>query len=110
MPLLKTFEEYERLAGRTLEVDGEALICSALGLCGESGEYAEHIKKWRFQGHALEQESICYELGDVLCYLSLAARANGLSLEQVAIANIEKLSKRYPEGVFVVERSINRTE
>lgn len=63
-----TVEEYQRLAMSTLNpaLDRkEVLINSVMGLCGESGEAIDIVKKWLAQGHALDKEHLAKELGDV---------------------------------------------
>ncbi len=108
-----TFEQYQKLAlrtasaatmtgGRTTQID-----TMVLGLCGETGELAEHIKKYRYHGHDLNHTYIAKELGDLLWYIAVGANAIGMTIEQVANMNIEKLRLRYPEG-FTKERSQNR--
>ena len=107
-----TLDEYQELALRTAghrEGDKEKLTYTALGLMGESGEVAETIKKAFYHGHPLDREALSKELGDVLWYLAVMADALGLSLNQVASENIEKLRARYPEG-FSEERSLNRAD
>jgi NTP pyrophosphatase (non-canonical NTP hydrolase) len=69
-----------------------------MGLCGESGEAIDIVKKWMAQGHDLDKEHLFKELGDIAWYLAEAATALDVSLEDVFIANIEKLKKRYPNG------------
>lgn len=97
-----------RTAGPALrEEDGYLL--SALGLCGEAGEYAEDIKKHVYHGHALVPSRTSKELGDIAWYLARACEAHGLRLGDVMQENIDKLKARYPEG-FSEERSINRVE
>ena len=85
-----------------------AAVC-AMGLCGESGEAIDIVKKWLAQGHELDKEKLAKELGDICWYLAETATALGLSLEDIMAANIEKLRRRYPEG-FDTQKSINRTE
>jgi len=105
-----TIDEYQNLAKRTSGAgkDGERRqIISALGLAGEAGEFANMIKKLTAHGHNIPPEELADELGDVLWYLSEAATACGLSLNDIAIMNIEKLRERYPDG-FSEERSRNR--
>lgn len=85
------------------------LLNAALGLCGESGEVADLIKKYRFQGHELDTAKLIKELGDVQWYIALAASALGVSLSEIMMRNIEKLRERYPDG-FDPERSRNREE
>ena len=104
--------EYQLLAMRTLnkELDKkEVLTNSVMGLCGESGEAIDLVKKHLFHGHELDRDSLIKELGDIAWYLAEAAEALEIPLEEIFKRNIEKLRKRYPEG-FSEERSINRTE
>ena len=85
----------------------DALINSVMGLCGESGEAIDIVKKWMAQGHELDREHLIRELGDIAWYLAEAATALDVSLEDVLQANIDKLKKRYPSG-FEVQRSTVR--
>ena len=89
--------------------ENDPLINAALGLCGESGEFADLLKKYLYQGHDEDEERMIDELGDVLWYVSLAADALGVTMSEVMLGNIEKLKKRYPWG-FEEERSVNRAE
>lgn len=105
-----TANEYQKLAMTTLNPalsEKDIIINAAMGLCGESGEVIDIVKKWLAQGHGLDREHIEDELGDIAWYLAEMATVLGISLEDVMIKNIEKLKRRYPEG-FSVEKSINR--
>ena len=107
-----TIKEYQDLAMKTVnpELDKDKmLINSVMGLCGESGEAIDIVKKWYAHGHELDVEHFKKELGDIAWYLAEAASAIGVSLEDVLEANIEKLKKRYPEG-FETKRSVDRPE
>ena len=106
-----TSNEYQKEAMRTLCTDDKEkiLIEGALGLAGESGEVADIMKKWKFQGHKLDLRDIKNELGDILWYISIMATAIGTDLETIMILNIEKREKRYPNG-FDSNMSINREE
>lgn len=107
-----TGNEYQKLAMVTLnrELDKkEILTNSVMGLCGESGEACDIVKKHLFHGHELDRDSLIKELGDVAWYLAEAATALDISLDEVLERNIEKLRKRYPDG-FSFEASINRVE
>lgn len=102
--------EYQKLAMRTVnpKLDkNSVLINGVMGLCGESGEAIDIVKKWFAQGHELDREHLIKELGDIAWYLAETATALDVSLEEVFRGNIEKLQKRYPEG-FDAEKSINR--
>ena len=107
-----TINEYQKLAMTTLNPElrpKDVLINGVMGLCGESGEAIDIVKKWLAQGHDLDREKLAKELGDICWYLAETATALDLSLEDIMTANIEKLKQRYPEG-FDTARSINRTE
>lgn len=104
--------EYQELAARTLGRDRtheQQLANAALGLTGEAGEVAEVIKKHLFHATPLDEVALAKELGDCLWYIGAFATVLGLSLNDIAEGNIEKLKKRYPEG-FSAERSRNRVE
>ena len=99
--------EYQKLAMATLNPEltkKEVLINSVMGLCGESGEAIDIVKKWMAQGHELDKEHLAKELGDIAWYLAEAATALEIPLEDILQANIDKLKKRYPDG-FDVQKS-----
>jgi len=102
--------EYQRRAMATLNPaldKRDVLINGVMGLCGESGEAIDIVKKHLAQGHALDTQRLAKELGDVAWYLAETATAIGYELQDILLMNLEKLQKRYPEG-FTVEDSINR--
>lgn len=99
---------YQMLAWRT-RGDGQMLNIMALGLAGESGEVCDLVKKHLGHGHPLDKEKMKKELGDVLWYIAVMARLLEIDMESIAVANIEKLRARYPDG-FSTERSMNREE
>ncbi len=105
-----TINEYQQLAMVTLNPElskKDVLINGVMGLCGESGEAIDIVKKWLAQGHELDREKLAKELGDIAWYLAETAYALDIPLEDVLRGNIEKLAKRYPEG-FDAYRSIYR--
>lgn len=102
--------EYQSLALRTLNPDlskKDILINGVMGLCGESGEAIDIVKKHLAQGHPLDKEALIRELGDIAWYLAETAYALDTDLSSVLEGNIEKLRRRYPDG-FSVEQSIER--
>ena len=107
-----TINEYQTLAMRTLNPElskKDVLINGVMGLCGESGEAIDIVKKHLAQGHTLDREALIKELGDVAWYLAETAYALDVSLEEVFERNIVKLCARYPDG-FDAEKSANRSE
>jgi len=96
-----TFEEYQNLSKKTAKypaVLGKNFVYPTLGLAGETGEVVEKVKKiFRDNDGEVSEETkkeIAKELGDVLWYLSQVATELGISLEEVAQGNIEKLFSR----------------
>ena len=107
-----TINEYQNLAMRTLNPAlgrKDVLINGVMGLCGESGEAIDIVKKHLAQGHELNREALIKELGDVAWYLAETAYALDVPLEEVLQRNIDKLKARYPQG-FETEKSICREE
>lgn len=107
-----TLNDYQRLAMSTLNPalnKKDVLINGVMGLCGETGEVIDIVKKHLAQGHQLDREALIKELGDVAWYLAETAYALDVSLEEVCQRNIDKLRARYPEG-FSAEKSIHRQE
>lgn len=105
-----TINEYQSLAMTTLNPalsKKDVLINGVMGLCGESGEAIDIVKKHLAQGHELDREGLIKELGDVAWYLAETATALEVSLEDVLQGNMDKLKKRYPNG-FSTEKSLKR--
>ena len=89
----------------------ERMLTAAVGMSAEAGEFTEIIKKIIFQGKPVNQENLFHlkrELGDIMWYVSQACIGLDISLEEVIQMNFDKLSARYPEGAFSIERSENR--
>lgn len=93
-----TFKEYEEQLGQ-FDVSPGHLWYYALGLNGEAGEASEKIKKYYRDG-VLNTEALAKELGDTLWYLTRLGTVAGVSLEDVARGNIEKLTARLKTGTI----------
>ena len=114
----KPSKEFSEFADRLndLKIQGfptERLLTAAVGMSAEAGEFTEIVKKIVFQGKPVNQENLFHlkrELGDIMWYVSQACLGLDISLEEVIQMNFEKLSARYPEGAFSIERSENRVE
>lgn len=85
----------------------ERVKMACLGLAGETGETLDLLKKFFYHGHDLDLVKVKKEIGDVLWYVSELCSAFGLSLQDVADANIAKLQARYGSQ-FSEEKSRNR--
>lgn len=79
-------------------------IYPTLGLCGESGEVAEKVKKVIRDNDGKFSEdvtdAIALELGDVLWYVAQVASELGLDLNHIAQRNIDKLTFRQQRGTL----------
>ena len=82
-------------AGRS---DTERLVDAAAGLSEEAGEVLGLVRKHAFMGHPLDRERLTRELGDALWCLAAVATSLGVTLDDVASKNVEKLRRRYAEG------------
>lgn len=70
------------------------LFIMAVGIGGETGEVQELLKKHVRDGREIHDD-LLLELGDVLHYLTRIAHQFGFSLEQVMVANREKIERRH---------------
>lgn len=106
------FNQYQKEAFDLISEDGrkDMVLNGVLGLAGESGECCDIVKKNRFQGHELNKEHLVEELGDVMWYIAETASGLGVTLEEVAQYNLDKLHKRYHGNHFNKEDSIHRNE
>ena len=97
-------DTYQRESRATAQYTaiGHAVIYPTLGLVNEAGEVAGKIKKiFRDKQGVIgeaEREALKAELGDVLWYLAQVATELGLSLDQIAMHNLEKLRSRAARG------------
>jgi NTP pyrophosphatase (non-canonical NTP hydrolase) len=88
------FREYQRKAvSFAIYPATHKVLYPALGLCGETGEVAEKVKKQVRDG-VFNRHEVAKELGDVLWYLSNLANDIGYNLDEIADINIEKLTSR----------------
>ena len=104
------FEEYQERAAETAVYPGRdngpmyLAPYPCLGLAGEAGEVAEHAKKAiRDDGGMVSQArraKLKKELGDVLWYIAAICDELGLSMADVAQANIDKLADRQERGAI----------
>lgn len=97
---------YQKEAHETAKyVDiGERYVYPTLGLAGEAGELANKVKKiFRDKGGKIDEETkeaLKLELGDILWYVAEIATVLNIPLEDVANANLKKLSSRKERGMI----------
>ena len=105
--LLKRLSELEAEA----DCDTPHLLTAAFGLCAESGEFTEVVKKILLQGKPYNEDNVFHmkrELGDICWYIAQACMALDTTFDEIIEMNVEKLKARYPGGEFDVHKSENR--
>lgn len=89
---------------KEIKITDIAFMAKILGLVGESGEFAEKIKKIYRNNNGLmsedEKAELIKELGDVLWYIAVLAKYFDTDLEKVAKINLDKLSSRKDRDVI----------
>ena len=110
-------KDHEAFIYRLQELEGQGFhserLLYCIGLCAESGEFTEVVKKIVFQGKPVNEDNIFHlkrELGDVMWYLAQSCMALDTTIDEVIEMNVEKLQSRYPGGEFDVHYSENRKE
>lgn len=104
-----TLNEYQGLAARTINPKLTVSQQARHALFGIASETGELLGLWQkaMQGHAINDEHMLKECGDILWMLSELLTAKGYALDDVAQMNIDKLKARYPDG-FDAEHSLHR--
>ena len=90
---------------------GQRLLHAMLGLCTETGELQDIIKRALFYGGPVHSNviraNIIEECGDIEWYLALIYRTLDISQADVQTLNLTKLQKRYPNK-FSTEDAFDR--
>jgi len=103
VPYMQEADEYQAWAIKTMQADYNAvgerlcadaighhpivakprtlnLLHAAMGICTESGEFFDPIKKHLMYGKPLDEENMREELGDLLWYIAVGAENLGTCL------------------------------
>lgn len=104
-----TNEEYVNAAILTESSDFDAIIKrfsdpriirllhSAIGLCTESGEFLDQLKRVLFYGKPLDTVNLIEEIGDQNWYQAIAIDELKTTIGHIQQININKLAARYGE-------------
>ena len=83
---------------------GSNFVYPALGLCGESGEVADKLKKVIRDNDGVLTDpvraAVAKELSDVAWYLAVLAYELDYNLEEIFQMNLDKLASRQERGVL----------
>lgn len=95
---LKTVScDFDAIRGRMKEDKMLNVLHGLMGLCTESAEALDMMKKHVYYGKAFDLVNLKEELGDVLWYCSIIINEIGSSYEEIMQININKLRARYGE-------------
>lgn len=81
-----------------------------LGVGAESGELMTAAKSYLFYRKPLDRVNVIEEMGDLEFYLEGLRQRWKISRDEVLAANIEKLNRRFVEGVFSNAEAIERKD
>lgn len=69
---------------------------AAMGICTESGELMDALKKHLIYGKPIDETNVNEEVGDLFWYVAILADAYEFTFEDSMEKNIAKLKARYP--------------
>lgn len=96
-----TLNEYQQKALETA-IYPTPIVYPALGLCGESGEVADKVKKVIRDNNSEftneKKAEIAKEIGDVMWYCATLSKDLGYTLDEIAEMNYQKLHSRQLRG------------
>lgn len=96
-----TLSEYQQLVKQFLLPESNNREYLAYGLGAEAGEVLDvFAKAVRDQQGQVPLEPLKKELGDVLFFVAMVAKKYGMSLDDVAISNVNKLRSRKERNVL----------
>ena len=93
--------EYQEMASRLALPTALNDQYLSLGLVGEAGEVASlFAKAVRDSGGLVSRDNLKKELGDVLWFVAVLAEHYNIDMQDVAVANINKLRSRLQRGTL----------
>jgi NTP pyrophosphatase (non-canonical NTP hydrolase) len=102
-----TFSEYQEKALETAVKNEDPLMNKTIWAMGIAGEAGEVIEKWKkivaYKDGNISQEDLeglSKEVGDVLWYCAVFADSLDINLEDIVIANVQKLQDRKKRSVI----------
>lgn len=95
-------DQYQIEASKTAVFPQEkAIEYTAVALAGETGELCNYVGKFiRGDFEKMDRQKLIVESGGILWELAMFLKVNGISMNEVAEANIEKLRSRMQRGVL----------
>ncbi len=92
------------------EAHEKMLSHAVRGVCSESGEIADCVKKHLDYEQELDIENLIEEIGDMRFYLQVIQNLFGIDELVILQKNADKLIKRYPGMVYSDEAAAKRAD
>lgn len=92
------YQEFVRKLFATRSVGVDGLVHAGMGISGEAGELLDAIKKCWAYNKPLDMLNVIEELGDLEFYMQALRNLLGITRDEVLLANMDKLAKRFPSG------------
>lgn len=105
--VMRESKDQQKIKDRLQNTDTVRLLHAMIGLCTESGEIQDQVKKHIFYGKEIDKTNLVEELGDLMWYIAIAADTLGVSLEEIMQRNNDKLEARYGK-VFTEQAALVR--
>ncbi len=102
-----TDEQYAKVCDRLQDLKTVKLLHALMGICTESGELMDAIKKHLMYGKPIDFTNLKEEAGDIEWYIALLLGLLGTDHTEIFTINIEKLRLRYPNK-FTEFDALNR--
>lgn len=108
--MVKTLAKPGAVIVESMTADDAHLMHMAIGVCGESGELMDAIKKRVIYRKDLDRENVIEELGDLEFYMEGLRQGLDITRQECLDANIKKLGKRYMDFLYSDQSAIKRVD
>lgn len=104
---LRTEPEYTAAISRLKDPNTVRLLHAAMGMCTESAELLDMLKKHIFYGKPIDKVNAVEEIGDASWYQRIGCDALSVEYAEMLLINVRKLKKRFPVQ-FNEHAAVNR--
>jgi hypothetical protein len=104
---LRTEPSYEGATERLAQGQTIRLLHAAMGMCTESAEFLDMLKKHIFYGKPIDGPNAIEEMGDATWYQRIGCDVLETAFIEMLERNVRKLRARFPEK-FMEANALNR--
>lgn len=105
--LITETKNYDPVKERLQDTGTIRLLHAMIGMCTESGEIQDQLKKHIFYGKQIDKTNLVEEIGDLLWYVGVMSSELGVDISEAMEKNIAKLRARYGDK-FTEAAALNR--